>query len=1369
MASKVAADLYFDIKTDITQLKKGLADAKKETRRAATSIRKAHKESFDKMGNDVVRYVRKLETIVVALYGVKKAYDVTLGRGMEFNKMMEQEQAGLALMITQKLKDVDITGKQVTATEKFAYAQQMAAKEMEKVREINVETPHTLGQTAQLYKVIRGQMLAFGGDANQTAEMVKNLSLAGAAGNVEFSSMVKTLDQLFSGKMKASDMQLALQNILEVSQEEVRSLKSSADVIEYLQKKLGKASVAAETMRKSWLGVTSNFTNAWDTIAAELQKPIFDYMKKEITSITKTLQDSKTVIVDTVKGWAKSFKDLLPILGEVVIALGAIELAVIALNNVAKASAFVGMGVAIAGTALALAAMNDEFVKTDNVFREFVNMMITGWKTLVNVFDRTVLKLVEGLNVYYKAYQVVTENMPIAWENMAIAIRNTWGELMVWLEKKFMSWMRPTMETINWAIEAMGGTGAALPDASSVSFTPEKKKDYVAGTGIKNLIDLKKYQDAVTKSTAEMGKAYSKWKYPVKEVKAVVAETKKQEIGIKDVNGKLAENATASKKAGGAAKAAAKEAAEAIDKMLEPFGAVSKLQWDQELKKQAENAADAMEELSETIAGGLADGFEAVISGDIQGAFQSLFKSMITEGVKALAKSVIQAQLTGQAWSLAAIAHAAAESTWVGMAAMAAAMAALGFATGSFGGSAPDISQAQMDTATGANLPKSDTVENSLKSIEENGKEGLTYSRRMANSLDALVMLSDKASAAVGSSLSGKDYDATGKNSDTIWGGKTYDLISSGIMIDPASIEDFKNGVVQGNEYMIEKVTKSSWFGLSSKESLKQTNLGPADTQFMDAYTAAFNSGVEALSTAAEVLGVTEEQFNQFTASWEMTMQNLNFEGLDAEGRAALIQESLGAQLDSLADTLIAVSGYVEEFKRGGEGTAETIIRLANEFEVVKRTMTDIAIVMPQVAQGGVAFSQALIGAFGSMSKFAGFMNWFTNTFYSDEERLEMATVQLRAAFASVNLTLPATREGFKALTLELINHLKAVTIDLEAQRALVKSQIMSSKSTLELAKTSGQSALAIYEAAVAAGAGAMVAAGAAAEAVAILGNLEAMSETIQEQLSMLEANMGNLDIVFGDVDTSVGDLGSSVGDLGSSAGAVGSACDSATESMEALYASLLDVSGLKAQWMDDLAGAEMMVRMAEKSTGLTGLTYDNFITKFQAALDAAGGSMSMLQEEFDKWSTMSGYIRAYQDLLDSEKEEKLNKEMEVLKAQISFYEDVLKSINDAYLGSLSYLNSMEKAQYAASAAQKAFDDGDTQSYIDNLGKQLDYEKRMSVTKEDYMSSFDSYIDELKKSEPEATMDDAVDELQSLNDKIDDLQDAVEKASYQGA
>ena len=187
------------------------------------------------------------------------------------------------------------------------------------------------------------------------------------------------------------------------------------------------------------------------------------------------------------------------------------------------------------------------------------------------------------------------------------------------------------------------------------------------------------------------------------------------------------------------------------------------------------------------------------------------------------------------------------------------------------------------------------------------------------------------------------------------------------------------------------------------------------------------------------------------------------------------------------------------------------------------------------------------------------------------------------------------------------------------------------------------------------------------------------------------------------------------------------------------------------------------MIDTANDVTEADRSSYYDRLAIHQNFLDAIAEANRRMREAELEWGrAMAASIRRQQqDDYNSLVKEKQN--------ESNFYKDILKRIESAYSGSLSYLNSLEKADYFGALAQDKFDSGDTKGYFDALYKQLENEKKMSVTKEEYAVKFDKYINELKDAEPEATTDDVVDKLDSLIQETIKLQNAISRGSYQKA
>jgi len=248
------------------------------------------------------------------------------------------------------------------------------------------------------------------------------------------------------------------------------------------------------------------------------------------------------------------------------------------------------------------------------------------------------------------------------------------------------------------------------------------------------------------------------------------------------------------------------------------------------------------------------------------------------------------------------------------------------------------------------------------------------------------------------------------------------------------------------------------------------------------------------------------------------------------------------------------------------------------------------------------------------------------------------------------------------------------------------------------------------------------------------------------------------------DAGSALGDWQSAIGTASSCGSSLSNAAEDAQAAAEAWADTLVDIAGLRADWIGGAKGAQVYLDAVVKNTGLSGIGFDSFLKEFEKV-----SKNGMTDEAYSKWADLSSALIGLEDAIREEAEAKLAEEMAILNNELKHFENVFKMINAAWTGQLSYLNSIEKANKAAKQAELLFETGDTSGYFKKLGEQLTYEKKMSVTKEEYAPLFDKYIKDLEDSKPEKTTDDVVDKLEDIKDKIEKLEDAIEKASLQGA
>ena len=369
--------------------------------------------------------------------------------------------------------------------------------------------------------------------------------------------------------------------------------------------------------------------------------------------------------------------------------------------------------------------------------------------------------------------------------------------------------------------------------------------------------------------------------------------------------------------------------------------------------------------------------------------------------IAAAGQEVIAAQVAGQANAVVAVTNQAAKgdpySSWIRMAAMAAAMAALGFAvSGAGGGSGPNPAsaaemQARQGTGTvlGDAAAKSNSIANSIDRLSDIDQLTMRYSAQMAASLrnieSSMGGLASIVVRTYGLTTGNITGVQTGISTETFgqsmgalgfmvriteqalsqlpvigdlakglfnaFGSTKVKLIDSGVQFDQGSIADYIAGLGM-SQYGTLETTKKSWFGLSKSSSTSVVNQA-LDDEIKRQFGLLFASLDTSLVAAANALGVSTGQISEQIQAFQLDMQRLSLKGMNG----AEVQEALGNYFSAVFDK---VSGSVlpglEDWQKVGEGYYETLIRVASGADQARYYTEQLGITMAGL--GDVATTQ---------------------------------------------------------------------------------------------------------------------------------------------------------------------------------------------------------------------------------------------------------------------------------------------------------------------------------------------------------------------------------------------------------------------------
>lgn len=360
-------------------------------------------------------------------------------------------------------------------------------------------------------------------------------------------------------------------------------------------------------------------------------------------------------------------------------------------------------------------------------------------------------------------------------------------------------------------------------------------------------------------------------------------------------------------------------------------------------------------------------------------------------------------------------------------AATAAAVASLGVAiVGSFGGGSKNtLAKPNEGTGTvlGDSAAKSESIKNAIDALKEVDLLTNSYSRQMAASLKsidnqiggvaALVVRAGNIDASTGvtegfkpnmiGSVLGK-IPVVGGILSSLFGSKTT-VIGSGLYGGAQSVGSILNGGFDASYYSdIEK--KKKVFGITTGTKTS-TQYSDADAGLENQFTLMLRQFNDAITAAAGPLGVATSEVQARLNGFVVSIGKIDLKGLTGEQ----IEEKLSAVFGAAADGMAAAAfPAVAQFQKVGEGTFETLVRVASTVEAVG---TSLDMLGTKAQSMGIGVKLGLADQFDSVSDLTSAAEAYFQAFYSKEEQAAAKTAQMTRVLASLGLAMPDSIAAF--------------------------------------------------------------------------------------------------------------------------------------------------------------------------------------------------------------------------------------------------------------------------------------------------------------------------------------------------------------------
>lgn len=194
---------------------------------------------------------------------------------------------------------------------------------------------------------------------------------------------------------------------------------------------------------------------------------------------------------------------------------------------------------------------------------------------------------------------------------------------------------------------------------------------------------------------------------------------------------------------------------------------------------------------------------------------------------------------------------------------------------------------------------------------------------------------------------------------------------------------------------------KGGWFG-GGGSGTDFTSISAGLQTFMDD---ALKSVTAAAEGYAKTLGISTDALANATHFFSIPANS-------AEEASAYLEKELRGFANLLAQNLLVNTNYAKE----NETAIDTLSRLATSINTVNGVFGALGFKLYEVSLSGANAASSFVDLMGGFDSFTQSMEFYYQNFYTDAERTAKATENLSKVFASINLEMPATNQGFRAL-----------------------------------------------------------------------------------------------------------------------------------------------------------------------------------------------------------------------------------------------------------------------------------------------------------------------------------------------------------------
>lgn len=260
--------------------------------------------------NSLVRHIRQVETLVVSVYGLKRAYDVLLGSGISLHRQIESQTAGIAALITANTR---LASGSKDLAKHFKIASQTAEQTMKKIKTASVETAATFPELTAIFQQAVGGALGAGKAMGDTIEkqIDNTITLAKRMSNIASAigmPMVQVNEEIRSIIEGTTDINSRIAKMIGITNEEIRKAKTEKDgLVKYLNEKLKPFDALADI--QSFDRMVARIKDSIDNIKLDATDEAFKQIKLHLKDLNDWMATNKGEIAQNIASGIKNTAD----------------------------------------------------------------------------------------------------------------------------------------------------------------------------------------------------------------------------------------------------------------------------------------------------------------------------------------------------------------------------------------------------------------------------------------------------------------------------------------------------------------------------------------------------------------------------------------------------------------------------------------------------------------------------------------------------------------------------------------------------------------------------------------------------------------------------------------------------------------------------------------------------------------------------------------------------------------------------------------------------------------------------------------------------------------------------------------------------